>query len=85
MHSLPSKLLKKGGDRMNNRLKLTRAERDDIKDTMKKKGYTLCRWADERGFALQSVRNILYRDRGLIVQRGKSGRAIVEALRREFL
>jgi gp16 family phage-associated protein len=66
-------------------LKITRAERDDIRDEMKRKGYTVQRWAEERGFAYQSVRNIIYRSRGLKVQRGWAGRAIVEALRREFL
>ena len=66
------------------KLRLSRAERDDIRDEMKRKGYTVQRWAEERGFALQSVRNILYRNRGLITQRGFAGRAIVEALLREF-
>jgi len=66
-------------------IKLSRAERDDIKDEMRKRGYTVKRWAEERQFAHQSVRNILYRDRGLIPQRGRAGRPIVTALKREFI
>ena len=66
-------------------MRLSIAERDDIKDAMQQKGFTVKRWAKERGFAYQTVRNILYRPQGLRAQRGPVARYIVAAMRREFL
>ena len=66
-------------------MRLTDAERDDVKEEMMSRGYTVRRWAEERGFAYQTVRNILYREQGLKHQRGPVARYIVASLRREFL
>ncbi len=65
-------------------VQLTRAERDDIRDALSER-YGWERWAELRGFPVESVRNILYREMGLKPKKTEASRDIVKALKREFL